>query len=205
MTVGVNASQARSKSQQDMTIFEETNAIMHEIISRSQEGHYDAVIDTGTIMTDSNPVSTLIGQQQNPVVSIGSTIIINESAVTLGTSGTNLNAIIADINDAQIPGVVASKTNGYLVLTITHVPAVTWQYEIGQGTANLALGIYAGIYTATNPKSVEYFNVWQGLVTDRAITQQMNLVIKHFQNLGFKIDRSTNLATGHTLQWNVYW
>ena len=203
--IGINASQARAKSQQDMIIFDETETIMRAILERSATGYYEAFVEDGTTMTESTPVSTLVGDVQNPVVAFGSTIIINGATITLGATAVNLNGIIADINDANVPGVTASKNNGYLVITIVHVPQSTWTYEIGSGTANLALGIYAGVYTANNPESIEYFNSWQGLTTDRGRQHQMDAVIRHFTTLGYKVDRVTNTVTNKTFKWYVYW
>jgi hypothetical protein len=205
MTVGLNASQARANSQQDMIIFTEVTSIMESIISASGTGLYETTVIDGTTMTESTPVSEVICSLQNPTVIPGTTVIINGSIVTLGTSGTNLNAVVADINDAVIPGVVASKVNGYLALTVTVTAASDWQYTIGDGTANTVLGISAGTYTASNPASVDYYNTWQGTSNDRAKTNQMDEVVKHFRNLGFKIERISNTATRKTFSWYVYW
>ena len=71
--------------------------------------------------------------------------------------------------------------------------------------ANTALGFVAGVYSITNPTSVDYYIVWQGTATDRAIQNQMNQVIKHFSDLGYKIERLTNTSTSRTFKWYVYW
>ena len=205
MTVGLNAAQARANSQQDMITFNEATTIMEAIIAASAAGAYETTINDGTVMTESTPISEVVGTVQNPVVVTGTTIIINGSTVTLGTSGTNLNAVIADINDAAIVGVVASKDNGYLVLEITSAASTAWQYTVGSGTANTALGLTAGTYTASNPDSVGYFDAWQGTSTDRPAVNQMDTIIKHFRNLGYKIERLSNTVTGKTFSWYVYW
>jgi hypothetical protein len=205
MSVGLNAAQARSKASQDMIVFKETQAIMEAIITQSGLGKFEANVNDGTAMTVSTPSVQKIGTVNNPTVNVGDTLIIDSSTVALGTSGTSLNAIISDINDAAIPGVVASKDAGYLVLTIEDSAGATWSYEIGAGTANTSLGLTAGVYSLPNPTSVDYFTVWQGTVTDRAIQNQMEQVIKHFSNLGYKIERLTNTATARTLKWYVYW
>ena len=205
MTVGLNAAQARANSQQDMIIFNEATSIMEAIIAASAAGEYETTVSDGTTMTESTPAVTVTGTVEDPVVVPGTTLIVNGSTVTLGASGTNLNAIIADINDAAINGVVASKSNGYLVLEITLAASTTWQYTIGAGTANAALGLTEGTYTASNPGSVEYFDAWQGTLTDRGLVNHMDAVIKHFRNLGFKIERLSNTATGRTFSWYVYW
>lgn len=205
MTVGLNASQARANSQQDMIIFNEATSIMEAVISASATGAFETTISDGTTMTESTPVATVTGSVQDPVVVVGTTVVINGTTVTLGVTGTSLNAVIADINDAAISGVIASKLNGYLVLEITLTASTTWQYTIGAGTANAALGLVDGTYTASNPSSVDYFNTWQGTLTDRAKTNQMDEVVKHFRNLGFKIERISNTATAKTFSWYVYW
>ena len=205
MTVGLNASQARAKSSQDMIIFDEVDAIMRSVITASSNGEYEVEVNDGSTMTESTPSAQRIGAVNNPVVQPGDTFIINNNTVVLGTSGTNLNAVVADINDANIPGVVASKDSGYIVITITLEQSTVWSYEIGAGTANASLGLVAGTYSVSDPDSVSYFNVWQGTSTDRAKAQQMDQVINHFKNLGYKIQRLANTNTSKTFLWYIYW
>ena len=118
MSVGLNAAQARSKASQDMIVYRETQAIMEAIITQSGLGKFEASVDDSTTMTVSTPSIQRIGTVNTPTVNVGDTLIIDSSTITLGTSGTSLNAIISDINDASVPGVTASKDAGYLVLTI---------------------------------------------------------------------------------------
>lgn len=205
MNIGLNAAQARAKSSQDMIVFNECTSIMNSIITTSASGVYETYVNDGTTTTESTPSTTKIGTANNPTISVGDTFIINGSTVTLGTSGTNLNSIIADINDASITGVTASKDAGYLVLNIVLPASTTWSYEIGSGTANATLGFTDGIYVPPTPTSTTYFTSWQGSISDRALDNQMNAVIKHFSNLGYKVNRLTNSATGKTFRWHVYW
>lgn len=205
MTIGLNASQARAKSSQDMIVFNECTAIMKEVISVSAAGTFDCYVDDGTTMTESTPTTIKIGTQNNPTVTAGETLIINDSTIILGTSGLNLNSIIADINDAEVPGITATKDGLYLVLNIALSATTTWSYEIGIGTANAALGLTDGIYVPPTPSSTSYFTSWQGTITDRSLENQMNMVTKYFSNLGYKIDRITNSATSKTFKWHVYW
>lgn len=205
MSVGLNAAQARSKASQDMIVYRETQSIMEAVITESGAGKFEAIIDDGTTMTVSTPSVQKIGTVNNPTVNVGDTLIIDNTTVTLGSTGTSLNAIISDINDANIPGVTASKDAGYLVLTVEDSAGSTWSYEIGAGTANTALGLVAGVYSLPNPSSVNYYTVWQGTLTDRAIQNQMEQVMKHFQDLGYKIERLTNSSTNRTFKWYIYW
>jgi len=205
MNIGLNAAQARAKSSQDMVVFNECTAIMKAIITTSATGVYETYVADATTMTECTPSTTKIGTVNAPTVTVGQTLIINSTTITLGTSGTNLNAIVADINDAAVTCVTATKDAGYLVLTIVLSASTTWSYEIGTGTANTGLGFTDGIYVPPTPTSTTYFSSWQGALTDRALDNQMNTVIKYFGNLGYKLNRLTNSATGKTFRWHVYW
>lgn len=205
MSVGLNAAQARAKASQDMIVFKETQSIMEEVITQSGAGNFEATVEDGTTMTASTPSIQKIATVNNPTVNVGDTLILDGNTITLGTTGTSLNAVIADINDAAVSGITASKDAGYLVLTIEDSAGATWSYEIGAGTANASLGLVAGVYTIPNPSSVDYYTVWQGTNTDRATQNQMEQVIKYFQNLGFKIERLTNTSTNRTFKWYIYW
>lgn len=205
MSVGLNAAQARSKASQDMIVYQETQTIMESVITESGLGKFEALISDGTTMTVSTPSTTATGTVNNPTVSVGETFIFDSNTITLGTTGTSLNAVIADINDAGVTGLTASKDAGYLVLTIEDSIGSTWSYEIGAGTANASLGFTAGVYSLPDPTSLAYYTVWQGTSTDRAIQNQMEQVMKHFSDLGFKIERLTNSSTNRTFNWYIYW
>jgi len=154
-------------------------------------------------MTESTPQITITGSVSNPTITGTPTLIIAGSTITLGTSGTNLNSITADVNDAIIPGLVAGKDNVNFRVFYTAPASTAWQVTIGAGTANTDLGLTAGTTSATNPSSVDYFSVWQGVTNDRAKTDQMNQVISYFENLGYTISRLTNTATNKTFKWVI--
>lgn len=212
MSFGINAQQANQNRRNDLIIFEEQYAIMRQIILASAAGECSVTI-TETTMTQSTAPITITGTVQNPTVSVGQTIVIDGSTIVLGTTGTNLNSIIADINDAGIDGVIASKNaTNYLIITYTApaastsytAPAAsTWSVTIGAGTANTALGITVETKTATTPASVNYFNVWQGSTTDPCQTDEMNEIISYFTNFGYNIERQTNSLTNKTFKWVV--
>ena len=206
MSVGLNASQARSKSREDITIYNEVSTIMLAVITASAAGEFVAYVDDKTTMTESSPTEVVTGTVANPTIAVSDSVILGSTTVVLGTTGTSLNAIIADINDAAITGVIASKnSSNNLVLTFTGQPSVVWTYTIGAGTANTKLGLTTGVANITTPTSVNYFNTWQGTRTNRGESQQMDQVIKHFQNMGYKIERTTNTSSQNTYQWNLYW
>lgn len=203
MTYSINSNQARSIARNELVIFNEINTLMQQVITNADSGLYETTVSDGTTMTESTPTITLTGTVATPTVSVGQTFIIAGTTITLGTTGTNLNSIIADINDAAVSGVVASKSSNRLVITYTAPAATTWSVTVGAGTANTALGFTSGTTTATNPSSVTYFNVWQGNTTDRPKTDQMNQVIQYFETLGYSIDRQTNTSTNKTFKWVI--
>lgn len=204
MTYSINSQQARTMARSSLVIFREINAIMEQVIADAQNGAYETVITNGTTMTESTPDIVVTGTVQNPTITGTPTVVLNGSTITLGTTGLNLNSIIADINDAGVSGVVASKnTSNQLVLTYTATQSTTWQFEIGAGTTNTDLGLTAGTTTATSPVSVSYYSVWQGTTTDRAKQDQMNQVIEYLETLGYNVYRQTNTATNKTFQWAI--
>ena len=204
MTYAINKTEARTIARADLTIFNETQFLMKQVITDAGNGLYETTITDGTTMTESTPTITITGSAANPTITGTPTIIIAGQTITLGTTGTNLNSVIADINDAGVTGLVASKnaTNN-LVLSYTLAQATSFTVVLGAGTANTALGLTAQTYTATNPDSVAYFNCWQGTVSDRVKTDQMNQVIQYFQNLGYTIERLKNTSTNKTLKWVI--
>ena len=203
MTYNINSNQALAMARNDLTIFREINALMEEVISDASSGLYSTTVSDGTTMTEATPDIVITGTVTTPTITNGQTFIIAGTTITLGTTGTNLNSIIADINDAGIAGLVASKSSNRLVITYTAVAAATWTVVVGAGTANTALGITAGTRTATNPSSTSYYSVWSGATEDRAKSDQMTQVIKYFENLGYAIDRQANTATNKTIQWVI--
>ena len=204
MSYSINKSTARSLARADLTIFNETQALMKQIITDAGNGLYETTVSDGTEMTESTPTITITGSVVAPTITATPTVILGGQTVTLGTTGLSLNAVIADINDAAISGLVASKNSANnLVLTYTAPAATTWTFTIGAGTANADLGLTISTSTATNPTSVDYFNCWQGNVASRPKTDQMGQVMLYFQQLGYTIERLKNTSTGKTLKWQI--
>ena len=204
MTYAINKTSARTIARADLTIFNETQALMKQVITDADNGLYETTITDGTAMTESTPTITITGSAAAPTITGTPTLIIAGVTITLGTTGLSLNAVIADINDAGVSGLVASKNAANnLVLTYTAPAATSWTVVIGAGTANTALGLTAQTYTASNPDSVAYYNVWSGTTADRAKSDQMTQVITYFQNLGYSIERLKNTTTNKNLKWVI--
>ena len=109
MTYYINKTSARTIARADLTIFNETQALMKQVITDAGNGLYQTTVTDGTTMTESTPTITITGTVANPTVSSLETVILGGQTVILGPSGLNLNAVIADINDASVSGLVASK------------------------------------------------------------------------------------------------
>ena len=127
MSYSITATQAKLDARADLTILNETNTLMKQIITDADAGNYSSTISDGTTMTESTPTITITGSAANPTITGTPTVIIAGVTITLGTTGTNLNSVIADINDAGVTGVVASKNaSNNLVITYTTTAASTF-------------------------------------------------------------------------------
>ena len=207
MTYYINKTSARTIARADLTIFNETQALMKQVITDAGNGLYQTTVTDGTTMTESTPTITITGSVANPTITPGDAVILGGQTILLGGTGSNLNSVIADINDYQgLSGLVASKNAANnLVINYTAPAATTWTFVVGAGTgtANADLGLTAQTYTASNPDSVAYYNVWSGTVADRAKTDQMNQVVKYFENLGYTIERLKNTTTNKNFKWVI--
>ena len=207
MSYSINATSARQIARADLTIFNETQALMKQVITDAGNGLYQTTISDGTEMTESTPEIVVTATQANPTITPGDAVILGGQTILLGGTGTSLNAVIAGYKGFQgLAGLVASKnTANQLVLTYTAPAATAWQFVVGAGTgtANADLGLTAATSTASNPTSVDFFNCWEGNVAKRPKTDQMNQVILYFENLGYSIQRLKNTTTNKTFKWEI--
>lgn len=105
---------------------------------------------------------------------------------------------------------VISPGSGYQT-----VPSVTIsppQLQSGtQATATAYIGTGAGTFgIRPYPTSRDYYKAWmnQPLSNNqlsRPYIDQMNIIITHFTNLGYTINRLVNPATNSTITWKVQW
>lgn len=205
MTYYINSKEARNYSRANLNIFNETTTLMRSVMEAADNGDYSIVVSDGTLMTESTPDITITGTVTSPVITNGDTVIIAGETVVLGTSGTNLNSIIADINDAEIPNLIASKTSDDKLLLTYTTSETSWDVTVGAGTANIDLGLAAGVKYADPPISVSYYNSWQGVATNRKYDDEIANVLSFFENLGYNISISENTSTVNTFVWNIYW
>jgi hypothetical protein len=77
--------------------------------------------------------------------------------------------------------------------------------ELAILTASAAGSYDITLSNTTMTTSVNYCNVWKGVIADRAKEIQMAAIIKYFTDLGYSIERRTNSTTGATFDWVIYW
>jgi len=87
--------------------------------------------------------------------------------------------------------------------------AILTAVEAGELTAtvndNTTMTSTTNYADSTDTDAEVYYDVWQGLVTDAARSEEMDMVIDHFQNLGYNIVRRQNSTTLSTFRWVVSW
>ncbi len=62
MSYQISAQQARTTARNDLTIFDETSALMRQIIVDAGTGAYQTIVSDGTTMTESDPTPTAAAQ-----------------------------------------------------------------------------------------------------------------------------------------------
>lgn len=80
--------------------------------------------------------------------------------------------------------------------------AITNSVEAGDLSVEVANSIM------TEPGTVEaenYYKSWKGLEQDETLIDQMNTLIRTYQDRGYKITRTTNNQTLNTFKWIVRW
>lgn len=206
MAFGLTSSQARTTSISDLVIYNEIDTITRAIYAASLAGEFKTSVDNGTTMTESTPIVTVVGTEADPVTGgAGEALELAGETVSL-LADSDLDQIIAAINDTGISGLTASKdATNHLVLTY-ETPQNNWGFAIGNDSGNATVGIDAGTVDADAPESVSYYSVWSGQSDDRKQAYEFSQVVKHFQDLGYNIlaKQNTNSNTT-TYKWEIYW
>ena len=124
----------------------------------------DHLYNTGAVFKFHNRTrlyGTNIGTVLNPTFAIGDSIRINYFNVI--STGTTLNSLVADINNASILGVTASNENGYLRINSTStVVKNKLTLSVGNNSniyTQSGMSLFAQMQIITNPfnKQNEYF------------------------------------------------
>lgn len=82
------------------------------------------------------------------------------------------------------------------------ITAISRQIIVSSNNGDYEATISSG---TTMTDSTNYYNVWIGNTQNRKFTDQMNIVISHFEQLGYNIQRITNTTTNNTFIWKVEW
>lgn len=205
MARDLSATQARTVSTTDLVIYNEIDSIYRGVMAAALAGNLEVSVSDGTVMTESTPTITVVGTELDPTVGgAGESLTINDVSITLPATS-DVDQIVAAINDAAVAGLTASKNSTQqVVLTYEPAPA-TWSLNIGADSGNATVGFTAGVVSADTPDSVEYYNVWTGTTDDRKKSYEFAQVVNHFQNLGYSIVAKKNTTTGNTFYWEIYW
>ena len=86
MSYSINKSEARLLARADLTIFNETQALMKQVITDAGNGLYETTVTDGTTMTESTPTIIVTGSVANPTITATPTVILGGSTITLETS-----------------------------------------------------------------------------------------------------------------------
>jgi hypothetical protein len=200
-----NVSNAKALSLIDMAVHDEIDKITRAVIEQTTLGKYGAIIGDDSPMTTSTPIIEIIGTVQNPSTGVsGESLTIAGVGISLPANN-DVDQIVAKINDAAIVGLTAMKTNDLRVKIVYETTPTNWELEVTPDSGNTTIGITDGTYTATNPDSVEYYNVWYGTSDNRAMTLKMGIVLNHFRDLGFTIFQRKNTETEKTFMWEISW
>lgn len=73
---------------------------------------------------------------------------------------------------------------------------------IDSGLLNI---LVAGTYMTDITTGQLYARVWLDETENRSLTEQMLLVKKHFQNMGYEITQKLNTTPNNTFKWKVLW
>ena len=73
--------------------------------------------------------------------------------------------------------------------------------------ANIDAGVlHANVSTGTTmTTSNVYYNVHNSIITDPTKKDQIDYVKKHFVDLGYGINITTNTESNNTIVWNISW
>lgn len=50
-----------------------------------------------------------------------------------------------------------------------------------------------------------YYKVWSGTEVSREATDELDFIVKYFENLQYSISIEGNATTMNTLQWHIFW
>jgi hypothetical protein len=113
-----------------------------------------SIPNTGQLQIVSTGSTLYIGPgSANTVIGLPEGIVPATQTITTITSSSGLSDIVTSINNAGISGITASNSNNRLLIT-----SVNSTLTIGEGTANVTVGLTAQTYQATSSTIENTFN-----------------------------------------------
>lgn len=114
---------------------------------------------------------TITGIVQNPTVTSGDTIRINDYVVELVVP--TLAGVVAAINDANLPGITAANVDGYLSITsgsVAFADKLRILPSTGTALTDLGLDIFIQTERIANPTSISYDHFGYSIKIDSTAT-----------------------------------
>jgi hypothetical protein len=176
----------------------------------------DSSGNVSRFINQSRLYGSILGTVTSPTVTIGNVIRINNVYITL--TGTTLNSVVDDINDAGIPNVVASNTNNKIYISLINLKAAPLTNRLyilpGSGTAidDLGLDLFPYMQTLVNPFPKEYAHFGSSIdVSSNALSIAIgapnaptNLIVTLDDNATFLDSKSTVIKDIQTDSGAVY-
>lgn len=122
---------------------------------------------------------------------------LQPTAVATGTAGSGAELSVTISAGMVVAVNVLQGGSGYDELTGVTIS----DYLTGTGSGATAV---AQVDTSIT-NSLDYYMVWSGQTTDRAISDQLDQVTKYFQKLGYDIRIEVNPDTQNSIMWHIYW
>jgi hypothetical protein len=126
-------------------------------------------------ITSSNPTLTIGNGTANSLLGIGAGTYQASQTIEDRPVDLNINDVVAQINEAEIPNLTASQIEGVLVISYTGD-----RLEIGDGTANSALGITPNVFDSRNDTVSNIFDPEDWTVVE----DPLNLNVWVVDNIG---------------------
>jgi hypothetical protein len=120
---------------------------------------------------------------------------INGTIIPTITIGTILPSVIAG---TTIPSITVGT-----FLTSLMINSLTSSITIDEIT--LSIVINEMIPPPLYGSGIPYYSTWQGLNPDPSLEDQMNQVIKYFEDYGYNIRRVANISSTAVFYWSIQW
>jgi hypothetical protein len=154
---------------------------------------------TSTVLTDNAGViiDVLVTNQ-------GAGYATNKPYLVISDSGTGATTSVTLSADHVASIAVLTPGNNYTQFATGSIlnPSLTGSPNPAPTPAVVTFTATTNTYGTT---PALYYQVWAGIVTDKAIQMQINTVLTYFRSLGYTITPQSNPNAINALQWKITW